>query len=94
MTKILSVQTAVLIKKVGPIIICTFILINHSRIEADEDDDEWKPVKDPRYLAETDDESSNESDKELAKKEAEEFIRGSTADHNGRIIKKPRVDNE
>ena len=43
---------------------------------------------------ETDDDSTDESDKELSKKEAEDFIKGSTADRNGRIVKKPRVDNE
>jgi hypothetical protein len=59
-----------------------------------DDDIEWKPHKDPRYLADTDDDSTDDSDKELAKQEAEEFIKGSTANHHGPVIKKPRADDE
>jgi len=64
-------------------------------IETDDDDDiEWKPHKNSRYLNESDDDSTDDSDKELAKKEADEFIQGSTANHHGPVTKKPRVDDD
>ena len=36
--------------------------------------------------------SSDDSDVELVKQEASEFIRGSTADRYGSVTKKPRTD--
>jgi len=66
-------------------------------IETDDDDDddiEWKPHKHSRYLNESDNDSTDDSDKELAKKEAAEFIQGSTADHHGPVTKKPRLDDD
>jgi hypothetical protein len=62
-------------------------------IETDEDE-EWKPHKISQDLHETDEDSTDDSDKELVKKEAAEFVKGSNADPTSPVIKKPRVDNE
>jgi len=75
-----------------------FFFLSHFNlfiIETD-DDTEWKPSdKKSRYSNEIDDDdSTDDSDKELAKQEAAEFIKSSTADDHGSVIKKPRVDDE
>ncbi|CAF4332371.1 unnamed protein product, partial [Adineta steineri] len=62
-------------------------------IESD-GDIEWKPEKNSRNFDETDDYSSDESDRELRKKEATEFIQGSTSNHHNSKNKKPRLDDE
>lgn len=45
-------------------------------------------------MDEIDDDSTDESDKELTKKEADEFVKGSNADHNVSTTKKFRFDDE
>jgi hypothetical protein len=83
-------------KKVDLIINIWFFFLFHFNLfilEID-DDTEWKPHKNSRYSNETDDDSTDDSDKELAKQEADDFIKSSTADHHGPVIKKPRVDDE
>ncbi|CAF1309027.1 unnamed protein product [Adineta steineri] len=62
-------------------------------IESD-GDIEWKPEKNSRNFDETDDYSSDESDRELRKKEATEFIQSSTSNHHNSKNKKPRLDDE
>jgi hypothetical protein len=53
---------------------------NLSIIETSESDHdiEWKPDKNSRYLDETDENSSDDSDRDLAQQEAAEFTKGAS----------------
>ncbi|CAF2498507.1 unnamed protein product [Rotaria sp. Silwood2] len=62
-------------------------------IESD-DDTEWKPPKNSRCFDESDDDSSDDSEIDLTKQEAVEFVKGSTAENHGPVIKKPRFEDE
>ncbi|CAF0962038.1 unnamed protein product [Rotaria sordida] len=59
-----------------------------------DDDIEWKPQKNSRTFDESDDDSSDDSEMDLAKQEATEFIKGSTVKKHGSVIKKPRIDDD
>jgi hypothetical protein len=60
----------------------------------DNNDIEWKPKKKSRYLDDSDDVSTDSSDKELTKQEAERFLNSSTSKHHGHVVKKPRSEDD
>ncbi|CAF3467365.1 unnamed protein product [Rotaria sp. Silwood1] len=63
-------------------------------IIASDDDTEWKPSKNSRCFDESSSDSSDDSEIELAKQEAAEFIKDSTAKNHGPVNKKLRVEEE
>ncbi|CAF3474816.1 unnamed protein product [Rotaria sp. Silwood1] len=63
-------------------------------IIASDDDTEWKPSKNSRCFDESSSDSSDDSEIELAKQEATEFIKDSTAKNHGPVNKKLRVEEE
>lgn len=65
-------------------------------IETSESDHdiEWKPDKKSRYWDETEDGSTDDSERDLAQQEATEFVKGSNSNHHGPVIKKPRRDED
>ena len=85
-----------MMKKVYFIINVCLIRIYLLIIESAESDDdiEWKPDKNSRYADETDDDSSEESERELTNQEAAAFVKDSTSDYSGPVIKKPRIEEE
>ena len=80
----------VLTKKVD--CIAPYSSCNGLRLEDTESDDgdEWQPEK---HGHDTDMDSSDDSDVELVKQEANEFIRGSTADRHGSVTTKKPCDD-
>lgn len=57
-------------------------------------DTEWKPEKNLRNFDDTDDVSSDESERELTNREATRFIDDSSTKHRDSTNKKPRLDDD
>ncbi|CAF1055644.1 unnamed protein product [Adineta ricciae] len=57
-------------------------------------DIEWKPEKHARDFDDTDDASSDESERELRNHEAERFIKHSSTTDDESVNKKPRIQND
>jgi hypothetical protein len=84
-----------MMKKVDFIMNVCLILINLfiESIESD-NDSEWKPDENSPCANDIGDESSEESERDLTNQEAAKFIKGSTNDCHGSVIKKPRIQDE
>ena len=99
MMKILMIVRALVMRKVCFILIgkvfFSFPYVYLFIIELGSDrDPEWKPSKYSEYFDETDDDSSDDSDIDLVKQDATEFIKGSIAKNHGSTIKKFNLDEK